>query len=63
MSKLKSLIKKNLKGKNILITGAGGSIGSELCKQIVFQSPSRLILLDHSEYNLYAIKRKIRKDY
>ena len=59
--KIKEFNKKEFKGKNILITGAGGSIGSELCKQIVFQSPSRLILLDHSEYNLYAIKEKLEK--
>ncbi len=59
--KIQELNKKEFKGKSILITGAGGSIGSELCKQIIFQSPSRLILLDHSEYNLYAIKEKLEK--
>tara|TARA_B100000686_G_C16773574_1_gene966895 strand:- start:637 stop:2478 length:1842 start_codon:yes stop_codon:yes gene_type:complete len=59
--KIKDLDKSEFKDKEILITGAGGSIGSELCKQLVFQSPSKLILLDHSEYNLYAIKEKLEK--
>ena len=47
------------KDKVIFITGAGGSIGSELCKQLVFQEPKRMILLDHSEFNLYSIKEKL----
>src|SRR5699024_67047 len=41
--------------RTILITGAGGSIGSELVRQVLKFSPSRLVLLDHSEYNLYQI--------
>lgn len=45
--------------KKILITGAGGSIGSELCKQIIYENPSELILLDHSEFNLYKIKEEL----
>ena len=59
--KIKEFDKDEFKNKEILITGAGGSIGSELCKQLVFQSPSKLILLDHSEYNLYAIKEKLER--
>ncbi|MBL6663476.1 MAG: polysaccharide biosynthesis protein [Flavobacteriales bacterium] len=50
-----SLLKKNIQGKNILITGAGGSIGSELCRQIIHLKPSKLVLFDHSEFNLYSI--------
>lgn len=49
------LLKKNIKGKNILITGAGGSIGSELCRQIIHLKPSKIVLYDHSEFNLYSI--------
>ena len=49
------LLKKNIKGKNILITGAGGSIGSELCRQIIHLKPSKIVLFDHSEFNLYSI--------
>ena len=49
------LLKKNIKGKNILITGAGGSIGSELCRQIIQLNPSKIVLFDHSEFNLYSI--------
>jgi len=49
------LLKKNIKEKNILITGAGGSIGSELCRQIIHLKPRKMVLFDHSEYNLYCI--------
>ena len=49
------LLKKNINGKNILITGAGGSIGSELCRQIIRLNPSKIVLFDHSEFNLYSI--------
>ena len=43
-----SLLKKNIQGKNILITGAGGSIGSELCRQIIHLKPCKIVLFDHS---------------
>jgi len=50
-----------LKNKVILITGAGGSIGGELCKQIIIQKPKKIILLDNSEFNLYKIKEQLIK--
>ena len=50
-----SLLKKNITGKNVLVTGAGGSIGSELCRQILKLKPNKIILFEHSEFNLYAI--------
>ena len=53
--------KENFEKKNILISGAGGSIGSELSKQLIFYSPKKIILLDHSEFNLYSIKEKLEK--
>ena len=47
-------------GKNVMVTGAGGSIGSELCRKIIQQQPKRLILFELSEYNLYAIEQDLK---
>ena len=55
------LLRRNIAGKVIMVTGAGGSIGSELCRQITLAEPSRLLLLDISEYNLYAIHEELRR--
>ncbi len=52
-----------LAGRTILITGAGGSIGSELCRQIVRFQPGSLILMDISEQNLYQIEMELRHEY
>ncbi|MBT4218046.1 MAG: polysaccharide biosynthesis protein [Flavobacteriales bacterium] len=57
-----SLLKKNIKGKNILITGAGGSIGSELCRQILNLGPKKIVLFENSEFNLYSIHQELSQN-
>jgi FlaA1/EpsC-like NDP-sugar epimerase len=51
-----------LRGQTVLVTGAGGSIGSELCRQIARVGPLRLILVDHAEDNLFEIQRELEED-
>ena len=56
-------IREGLVGKRVLITGGGGSIGSELCRQIARLSPIEIIIVDHSEYSLYKIDHELRSEY
>jgi len=56
-----SLMQANISGKVVMVTGAGGSIGSELCRQILEQQPRRLILFDVSEYAVYQIDKELNE--
>lgn len=57
----KSLLQANIKNKVVMITGAGGSIGSELCRQILAQKPTKIVLMELSEFALYSINGELQK--
>ena len=56
-------IRHELTGRSVVVTGAGGSIGSELCRQIAQLDPSRLVLVDNSEFNMYQMEQSLRDAY
>jgi FlaA1/EpsC-like NDP-sugar epimerase len=56
-------IAQTLAGKTVLITGAGGSIGAELCRQVARFRPARLVLLELSEFNLYSIEQELSESF
>jgi FlaA1/EpsC-like NDP-sugar epimerase len=56
----RDMLAKNITGKVVMVTGAGGSIGSELCRQIVKLSPSALLLVELTEFALYTIEQELQ---
>jgi len=56
-------IRETIGGRRVLVTGGGGSIGSELCRQVARLGAQSLVVVDHSEYNLYQITRELRANY
>ena len=59
---IEDLLDSNLRGKSVMVTGAGGSIGSELCRQAIARQPTRLVLVETSEYALYLIDTELRRN-
>ncbi len=55
------LLAMNVRHKVVMVTGAGGSIGSELCRQILAVNPSKLLLIEHSEFSLYGIHQELEE--
>ncbi|WP_148863376.1 polysaccharide biosynthesis protein [Marinobacter fonticola] len=54
-----AIVAQSLYGKSVMVSGAGGSIGSELCRQIIRHKPARLVLFEQSEFSLYSIEREL----
>src|SRR5690625_2364980 len=56
-------IKQDVAGQTVMVTGAGGSIGSELCRQLAQFQPEKIILLGHGEHSIYEIDRELKRTY
>jgi FlaA1/EpsC-like NDP-sugar epimerase len=56
-----ALLARDLAGKVVLVTGAGGSIGSELCRQILAERPSKMLLVEHNEFGLYSVHQELEE--
>ncbi len=56
-------IRTAISGKKVLVSGGGGSIGSELCRQVARLNPSLLIIVEHSEYNLFTLEQELIEDF
>lgn len=59
---IENLLNQDIRNKNVMVTGAGGSIGSELCRQIIKQQPKKLILFELNEFSLYQIHQELLKN-
>jgi FlaA1/EpsC-like NDP-sugar epimerase len=55
------LLGRDIRGRTVLVTGAGGSIGSEICRLVLTLHATKLIILDHSEFDIYTIDRELRE--
>ncbi|WP_437270865.1 polysaccharide biosynthesis protein [Stutzerimonas balearica] len=58
---VQNLFERCIQSQVVMVTGAGGSIGSELCRQVIASRPDVLVLFDHSEYNLYSIHLELER--
>ena len=56
----RALLDASIRGKSVMVSGAGGSIGSELCRQIILLAPTQLVLFENSEFALYNIERELQ---
>jgi len=56
---IQTLLKLNVTDKSVMITGAGGSIGSEICRQLIKIKPKCMVLIEHNEYSLYTIQMEL----
>src|SRR5690606_37991297 len=56
-------ISEYITGNTVMVTGAGGSIGSEICRQLMKFSPGKILLVGHGEYSIYTINMELREKY